>query len=437
MSVTQTPARLQFTKMADVRMRRVVWRAFWTSRLVVLLTGMAGVVQIGYPAGEAQILDPLGLTSPFGYFGNLVVSPLARWDSYWYLLIAKTGYAGQELRTAFFPLYPDTIRVVGWLVGSDLIAGVLISLVSFLIALGVLYRLVCLDFSDRVAEVTVLLVAFAPMSFFFSAVYTESLFLALSLGCIYQARQGRWLWAGVLGGFAAATRDTGVVLLLPALILLLYGPRADGEKWAHRWWTSGPAWLRSLSPRYRLSTQILWLLLIPLGLLVYLEYLRARYGMPFGPFRAEKYWFHKSAWPFGGLKQGIVAAWQALRQLLHGPPPPLYFKPTNVFPLTNSVEALQMFSFLVLGAIAFVGGLKRLPAAYSAYTLASFALPLSSPVSTQPLQSLARYELVIFPLFIWGADLLVRRRWTTPVIAVSAVMLGYFTVLFATWRFVA
>ena len=62
-----------------------------------------------------------------------------------------------------------------------------------------LHRLVSLELDSELARVTVMLVAFCPMAYFFSAVYSESLFLALSVGCILQARMGRWAWAGVLG----------------------------------------------------------------------------------------------------------------------------------------------------------------------------------------------------------------------------------------------
>ena len=51
-----------------------------------------------------------------------------------------------------------------------------------------------------------LLVAFCPMAYLFSAVYSESLFLALSLGCIWQARMGRWAWAGLLGALRRGER---------------------------------------------------------------------------------------------------------------------------------------------------------------------------------------------------------------------------------------
>jgi hypothetical protein len=91
----------------------------------------------------------------------------------------------------------------------------------------------------------------------------------------------------------------------------------------------------------------------------------------------------------------------------------------------------------VLGVVALVGAFRRLPFAYGAYALASLAIPLSYPVTPQPLASLPRYEVVLFPLFMWGAMWATRRRVTTPAVASLAVLLGLFTAEFATWRFVA
>jgi hypothetical protein len=166
----------------------VVWRALWTSRLVVVAGGVLAALAFGSVSGAPQRYDQFGLTRPFGYLGNLLVSPLARWDSAWYLAIAQNGYDHNPARTTFFPLYPMLIRGLGLAFGSDLIAGVVISVVCFAVALVVLYRLVALELDSERARICVLLIAFCPMAYYFSAVYTESLFLALSVGCVYAAR---------------------------------------------------------------------------------------------------------------------------------------------------------------------------------------------------------------------------------------------------------
>ena len=60
--------------------------------------------------------------------------------------------------------------------------------------------------SPEAARLAVLVTAFAPMAFFFSAVYSESLYLALSVGLFWSARHGRWACVGVLGALGAAPR---------------------------------------------------------------------------------------------------------------------------------------------------------------------------------------------------------------------------------------
>ena len=111
---------------------------------MVLVAGVFAVLQFGRAPGSSNF-DPARLTAPFSYFGNLLVAPMARWDSVWYLAIARHGYGHEAARTAFYPLYPLLIRGVGTVLGSDLVAGVLISVVCFAIGLVALHRLVALD----------------------------------------------------------------------------------------------------------------------------------------------------------------------------------------------------------------------------------------------------------------------------------------------------
>jgi len=427
---------------ANQPVRRVVWRAFWASRLVVFLAGVVAVGQFGNQR-VASTYDPNDLTAPFGYFANLLVSPFARWDSSWYLAVARWGYGPQTsglplnppgaiARMNFFPLYPALIRVSGWVVRSDLIAGVLISMVAFAVALWLLYRLVELDFSPQVAEATVLLMAFCPMAFYFSAVYTESLFLALTLGAIYCARRDRWLYAGLLGALAAVTRIEGVVLIVPLVMIAVWRPppragSAAGEP------SAGGVRARLKRP----APGAAWVALVPLALLAFIGYLGLRYGQGLAPFRTQsEFWQHKRTWPFGAVWQGAKAAWNGLRQLVQGPVPPYRVPLYTGGPSFSAIQDIYLFSFLALVVWGFIAGLRRLPPAYSAYTFLSLLLPLSDPVKLSPLASIPRYAMVAFPLFIWVAQLLVRRRLTVHAVAFGAVLLGLFTAEFATWLWV-
>ncbi|MBV8940873.1 MAG: glycosyltransferase family 39 protein, partial [Solirubrobacterales bacterium] len=411
---------------------RVCWRALWTSRLVVFLAGVLAVLQFRPQPGSPSF-DPAGLTSPFSYAGNVLAAPFARWDSVWYLIVAQHGYDHAPARTAFYPLYPLLIRVVGTVLRSDLVAGVVLSLAFFAIGLVVLHRLAQLELDREDADVCVMLLAFAPMAFFFSAVYTESLFLALSVGSIYQARRGHWRAAALLGGLASASRNTGVLLALPLVLLYLYGPRPDPvprERSLGRAGSRHPL-LARLRPKYPPRPSIAWIALVPAGLGAYIAWLALTTGNGLAPFGAERMWYRHFAWPWGGIWQGTVAAFDGLRQLVHGPPPPTYFSVAGGNALTVAGQNLMEFGFLVLGVIACIGVLRKLPFAYGAYVVVALAAVLSYPVSAQPLASLPRYEVVLFPLFMWAASWVRRRGIALQTIAVSAVLLGFFTAEFA------
>ena len=70
--------------------------------------------------------------------------------------------------------------------------------------------------------------------------------------------------------------------------------------------------------------------------------------------------------------------------------------------------------------------------------LAALALPLSFPVGPQPLMSLPRFLVVLFPLTIALASWLTEHpRLRRPALACSAVLMVFFTAQFATWHWVA
>jgi hypothetical protein len=389
---------------------RLAWRVTWATRLLVWAAGIGALLVWGTSGREAGF-DPAGLTSPFGAFGNLVFGPAARWDSSWYLGIADSGYS-EPARTAFFPLYPLLIRAGGWIVGSPLVAGVLVSGACLVVALAALHELTRLELGAGAARWAVIALALSPMSFFFTAVYSESLFLALSTGALLAARRERWWWAGVLGGLAAATRSAGIVLLLPlALIAWRQGPRLNAA---------------------------LALALVPAGLGAYLAGLALAGHDAFAPFHVQEVWFREWAGPFGGVRDAAVAAWEGVRQLWSGRRDVAYFAQAGGDPLVVARMNVMLFAFLIAGAVALVGAVRRLPLAYAAYALAALALPLSYPVGPQPLMSLPRFELVLIPLWMWwGWWLHGHPRARMPALAVSSAGLVAFTAIFSTWHFVA
>jgi hypothetical protein len=469
---------------------REVWRALWSSRLLVWIAGSGTVATLGFgPVRHA--FDPPGITRGLGWLGNVLAAPAARWDAAWYLVIAHYGYrpdlgAFTAPRDAFFPLYPLGVRALSDAGLAPVLAGVALSIAAFFLALYGLHRLTTLEVArlhrlasppglpegaingivgrtDRltklnagaVARLVVLLTAFAPMALYFSAVYSESLYMALSIGLFLCARRGRWASAATLGALASATRSTGVVLLVPLLMLYLYGPREDRDperlsasrshvlggdrSLAARAYAKAASLGSMLRPSYRLHRDVLWLGLVPLGLALYMAHLALAGGDPLAPFHAEAVWNRHFAGPYGGIWDGAKAALAGLRQLLSFQRHHVYYAQAGGSPFIDAGHNLLLFAFLLLAIPALVGVLRMLPLAYGIYALAALALPLSYPVSPQPLMSLPRFLLVLFPLNIWLAvTLSLRPRILThAVLIVSGLAMVFFAGEFSTWHWVA
>lgn len=457
---------------------RDVWRALWVSRLFVWIGGVGAVASFGFgPVRHA--LNPPGITRGFGALGDLMAAPAARWDAAWYLVIAHYGYRPQfgamaASRTAFFPLYPLGVRLLSSLSLAPVIAGVLFSVAALAAGLYGLHRLmdseaVRLGLGEgeggESARLVVLLMAFAPMAFYFSAVYSESLYFALSVGVFLCARRGQWAKAAGLAALASATRSTGIVLMVPLVLLYLYGPRTDrrpdrvgggrsprgdgrsAEQSASvvrrsALWQAGSAMscLRTaMTPRYRVRSDALWLALAPVGLCLYMAHLALAGGDALAPFHAQAVWKRDFAGPYGGVWDGAKAAYEGLRQILSLQRHHVYFPVAGGSPFIDAGHNLLLFAFMLAAIPMTVGVLRLLPIAYGAYVLAALALPLSYPVAPQPLMSLPRFLLVLFPLNMWLAVRLGERpkALTWAVLAGSGLAMVFFAGEFSTWHWVA
>lgn len=446
---------------------RDCWRALWASRLLVWGAGVGTLLTYGFgPVRHA--FNPLGITRGFGWLGDLLAAPAARWDGAWYLVIAHYGYRPDlgsftASRAAFFPLYPLGLRTLSSSGLPPVAAGVLLSTTALALALYGIHRLTTLELvrparpegrsvgavaseaaggasvgaiaADEhrrgdVARLAVMVTAFAPMAVYLSAVYSESLYLALSVGLFYAARQGRFWLVGVLGALAAGTRSAGIVLMLPALMLYLYGPREDRL-----------ADFRSaarLRPRYRLRKDLLWLGLVPAGLVAYMAYLGLSGGDALSPFHAQEVWGRHFAGPYLAMWDGLQAGFEGARQLLSMQQTHAYFTVGGGSAFVGAEHNLLLLAFLVAAVVATVGVLRTLPLAYGVYVIAALALPLSYPVTSQPLMSLPRFLVVLFPLSMWFASWLAARpRAQLPALVVSALLMAVFVAQFATWHWVA
>jgi hypothetical protein len=394
-------------------------------RVALLLLGLLVVALIpmqspvGVPGWPAQ--------PQTGGWHNAVTA-WERADSLWFLRIASTGYRLDDSSAAFFPLFPMLVRAVGWLTGGRyLLAGFLVSNLALVSGLVVMFKLTAEELSELVARRSVLYLCVFPTAFFLFSPFSESLFLACAVGAIYAARRDRWWLAGGLGFLAALARSQGVLLLLPLVIIFI---RQQG--WHPRAWRANP----------------IGLALIPAGLMVYMAYLRRQFNDPLVMISAQKGWDRYSANPIETMQAGVKAVngcavrdWNAgvnfcwSEQIVQHPSLATIRDLNWRWALSESnvVELVATLLLIAVGIAAF----RYLPLAYSAYLAAGVILPLWSPSAVHPLMSMHRFALVLFPFFIVLALLGKWRPVHGAIIVVSALLLAFFTIQFASWLWVA
>jgi hypothetical protein len=210
--------------------RRTPWAAAAFDALVAVLTVHVTLKGAGF---LANLLFPPEQARPFlmPFAPVKLAETFAAWDSGWYFDIARRGYywtpSGQS-SIAFFPLYPMLMRALAWPFGGGdralWLAGMVLSSACLLLGLVVLHRLTRTTFGDReTARRTVLYVAIFPFAYFFTQVYTESLFLLTTVSAVAAATASRWGWAGLFGALAALTRPNGVLIAVPLGLMALAG----------------------------------------------------------------------------------------------------------------------------------------------------------------------------------------------------------------------
>jgi len=335
---------------------------------------------------------------------DLLFGTFEQWDSGWFLGIAQHGY-NSAAATVFFPLYPLVVHGVGFVLGSNLVAAVLVSLVAAGIAAVLVHRIARTVVGPEAAADTVLLLALYPSALVFTSAYADGLFLALSAGSLYAAMRERPWLAGALGGLAVSTRFVGLALLPPLLFLL---------------WPRG----RSLRELLRPAP----LLLIPAAVAVYAAYLDHRFGDPFQFVHSlDRYWQRHTSWlgPLGGLWDSLTAGYHGVAEILLHLPRALG-EPTGYSHLDQlgALNAIQLGVLLPALWLTWVAW-RRLGRALGLYAVAVAVFLLSSTVDAFPLASFPRYLLADFPVFIaLAAELRDTTRAHEPVVIASAAVAG-------------
>ena len=319
--------------------------------------------------------------------------------------------------TAFgsFPLYPAAVGLLGHvLFGHYVLAGILVSLTTGLASFVLLYRLAEARLGAEGARRTVLYLAVFPMALFLQAVYSESLYLLLSIAAFMLAERRRFLGAGVVVGLALLTRPVAVALLVGLAVI---------------------AW----QARDRLKALAQLAVAIPIAA-IYPVLLWIQRGDPWDFVNAQGVWSRhlSSAGPLGGIWDGLRAGWAGIRQLASGSHTHTYWPAVSgTDPMRVAAVNLECLVALVLFASLTVVAWRRFGTPYGLFAALSLAIPLSYPSERWPLLSMPRFGLVIFPLFMALAVVGRKPRMHTAILATSSIFLGVAVTQWALWQWVA
>lgn len=332
-------------------------RALMLALLLRLIYSVFAAVAAVTQTVNWRLVQSNGLTEnlppPDHSWRYLLLGVWNRFDTLWYLHVAAHGYDRPDA-VVFFPLYPSLIKVVSLLVPPVAAALLISTLAAFFLFWG-LQELLMGDHSPGFAAQSVWLCGCWPAGFVFFAGYPESLLGALIIWSLWMAGRDRWLTAAGLGLAAALSKAVGVVVVVP-LLMMAFRTR---------------------------KTRSLAVALIPAGAAGFLGYLHwtGHGGLTTA---YAQYWRTVTAPPWTTLGM-------SLRELVRAP---------------NAILVLNLMAVILVCALAAV---SRLKIEYLIFSAAAVIVLLCKE-TVPPLQSMMRYQLMIFPAFAGMAGLLQRRH---------------------------
>jgi hypothetical protein len=343
------------------------------------------------------------LAMPESLLGELTLGVWVRWDAVHHLNLAQRGYFDMGPgSTVFFPLYAGLTGGLGRLLGGDFIlAGLALSTLATAFSLLLLIQVGREVFGVAAGRWAAIALAVYPTAVFLVAPFSESLFLALTLGGFLAAYRTRWVPAALLAFLASLTRGPGMAASAAFAIL----------GWMQ--WRSAPpagrrpSWLAVgaavLAPLAGGACFLVW-----------------RWYAGFPPLLEVLYDYvgTSAVNPVRGLALAF-SQWVRVRDL-----------PTTA-------DVLSAFGFLgITLAMAFKPRWRR-PELLAYMALSLFVLFSRHTVGAAALKSLSRYVLVLFPAFLIVGDWLAGARpWARfTYLAISGSLLILASLLYSLWFF--
>ena len=354
--------------------------------LNVWMWGIRQVLPAVPPAGIKDLYKGVPLeTNPW-------LEPWQRWDSPQYQAIASRGYTAFD--TALFtpPLFPWLMKLFTPVFGGNsLLAGMVVSGLAGLLCMFAFLELGLFEYKDEPrARRAVLYLATFPTAFFLFAGYAESLFLLGAVMSLFSARKNKWFQAGAWGAVVALTRSPGILIFVPLA------------------WAAWSAWRNGDRKAWQAPVITL------AGASIFPVYVSL--GMHLSPLAILSAVGRGGNLAFPGWNLVVAVSRVVHGQLLE----------------ENLIELGATLLFILLTVFVW----KKLPHLYGIYSVALMALFLTRLGSPQPLVSMARYVIEIFPAFLvlaeWGGRPVVNRV----ILYLSWLGLLFFSAQFAIWGWV-
>jgi hypothetical protein len=402
--------------MTKTNVRNIV--LFWLAWVIIIL-GFQWIVTTRLGVERPDLAVPWTNTETLRFSNKgkvYLLEPLMNrqvaWDSEYYVGIAAGGYDDPEAGAvtnpetgnlviknySFFPFYPYVMRIFAWPlalfglapIAAANLAGVIVAVLGTLAGMLALWDMTRSYFDEEGSERAVFYALIFPTSFFFAMVYTEGLFIGLVFGALALSKRGNWIWASLLGMFAAWTRAHGVVLALPLIVIWLLQ-----IKWRE-------------SPKEQLTWK--WFAQGAFAVLPLIGYLIWRYSaLGMGWAELQEFYFGR----------GLMSIERSLNDF------------GNAFEYAQTSGAAQIYFAIEIGSIliALIASLwliRRDPAV-ALFSLAVVSLSIFSGSA----QSMARYMLIAPALYIFLAHLGKNKTFDRAWTVFSILLMGMQATLFA------
>lgn len=351
-----------------------------------------------------------GSSYPFfevGYYKQLpdflnfpIFTTWSNFDGVHYLSIAINGYITEA---RFFPLFPVLIFLLSFgnlFFPATYLIALILPCILFFCALIIFYKLLRIDYPDKISFETIVYVLIFPTAFFFASVYTESLFLMLSVLSFYLARKGNWLGAVAAGSLLVLTRLVGI-FIIPALLIEYFSQN------------------KKLRPKNFVEIFAI-IFFTPLGLIFYSLFSLQKWG--------DYLYFLNTHAELGNSRsaENLIFPVQTVFR---------YMKIFSSFPVIQFewwVALLELSAFLFGLILLFIARKKKIRTSYFIFALFVFLLPAFSGTFS----GLPRYLIVVFPIFIVIA--LIKSKTVKLIYSLlSVVLLAILLLFFSRGYFIA